>query len=362
QAPAFTAATLARQDFVLAEGQSLDFEIAATAPGGQPVRLTVGSELLDQPGGTAASFAGQAAGSVSVTGAGTAAGTFHLRAGCAVARPQPYYVLATAAIEGCNTRNAATAFRVTITRPGFAAALTGDTDVCNRGEGTYTVRGPAFAAYHWVVQGGQVLGSATGPTVRVQWGEGGAGTVAVSGVLPTGCYTEPVALAVAVRPGLPITGPATYCNAEHTALRYSVSGPAAAYQWSISPGTIISGQGTNAVQVDVPDGAFATLQVSNGQSGQCATFLTIAPDSACLAFYNVVTANGDGRNDYFTIRNLRQYPGTTLAVFNRWGRKLYESADYRNDYGGENTSAGLYYYYCRLADGRTYRGWFELIK
>ncbi|WP_022826126.1 T9SS C-terminal target domain-containing protein [Hymenobacter norwichensis] len=80
-----------------------------------------------------------------------------------------------------------------------------------------------------------------------------------------------------------------------------------------------------------------------------------------LAFYNVVTPNGDGLNDQFIIKNVELYNGT-LTVFNRWGKEVYKGSNYRNTYDGVNSPAGVYYYQFQLAGGRSYKGWFEVVK
>ena len=49
---------------------------------------------------------------------------------------------------------------------------------------------------------------------------------------------------------------------------------------------------------------------------------------------NVITANGDGINDAFVIRNTEDYERVHLQIFNRWGNLVYESEDYQNDWTG----------------------------
>ena len=91
-------------------------------------------------------------------------------------------------------------------------------------------------------------------------------------------------------------------------------------------------------------------------------------NDACVTFanklllYNVITPNGDGLNDVFYIDNAALYPGSSLTIFDRWGKQVYAARDYRNTWGGERAGPGTHYYLFRLADGTQYKGWFEIIK
>jgi gliding motility-associated-like protein len=58
----------------------------------------------------------------------------------------------------------------------------------------------------------------------------------------------------------------------------------------------------------------------------------------------VFTPGVDGVNDYFEVANLDQYPNSTITIYDRWGRCVFESEDYKNDWDGENREAGVYYY------------------
>lgn len=82
---------------------------------------------------------------------------------------------------------------------------------------------------------------------------------------------------------------------------------------------------------------------------------------SCVQIGTVITPNADGRNDRFEARNL---PGTdwSLAVYNRWGRQVYNTAAYHNDWG-DAASAGVYYYLLRQpTTGTTYKGWVEVVR
>ncbi|NEN24122.1 gliding motility-associated C-terminal domain-containing protein [Cryomorpha ignava] len=43
---------------------------------------------------------------------------------------------------------------------------------------------------------------------------------------------------------------------------------------------------------------------------------------------NVVTPNADGKNDKFEIEYIHLFPGTKLRVYDRWGKTVFEQADY----------------------------------
>ncbi|HRY98297.1 MAG TPA: gliding motility-associated C-terminal domain-containing protein, partial [Bacteroidales bacterium] len=68
-----------------------------------------------------------------------------------------------------------------------------------------------------------------------------------------------------------------------------------------------------------------------------------------LVFPNVFTPNGDNVNDYFTIDKLEpeHYLGRQLVVFNRWGKKVFESSNYLNQWDGAGAPDGTYFFIFR---------------
>jgi len=52
----------------------------------------------------------------------------------------------------------------------------------------------------------------------------------------------------------------------------------------------------------------------------------------------------------------------SLKVFNRWGYKVYESADYRNNWSGQGLAAGIYFYELRIGAESVCKGFVHVIK
>jgi gliding motility-associated-like protein len=70
--------------------------------------------------------------------------------------------------------------------------------------------------------------------------------------------------------------------------------------------------------------------------------LTIEPCD--LTIPNIITPNGDLQNEYLKIPNVEFYPNSTMVIYNRWGKKVYESSNYHNEWNGENNADGVYYW------------------
>ena len=78
---------------------------------------------------------------------------------------------------------------------------------------------------------------------------------------------------------------------------------------------------------------------------------------------NVITPDGNGINDALYFKNLEDYPGSKIEIYNRWGFKLYENSDYKNDWQGTGKSDGTYYFILYQNDGKNtvIRGFFTIL-
>jgi hypothetical protein len=80
-------------------------------------------------------------------------------------------------------------------------------------------------------------------------------------------------------------------------------------------------------------------------------------DQAEIFIPNIITPNGDTRNEVFTIDE--RIKGSSLLVFNRWGQNVYSTNSYNNDWSADNLETGVYYYtipeYCL-------KGWIHVLR
>jgi hypothetical protein len=88
--------------------------------------------------------------------------------------------------------------------------------------------------------------------------------------------------------------------------------------------------------------------------GACVKSYSEDIEVEALSAPNLITLNGDGKNDNFRIENLPLK--TSLQIRNRWGELLYSNPDYQGDWypeGGDDTV----FYVLKLANGTRCHGW-----
>lgn len=89
--------------------------------------------------------------------------------------------------------------------------------------------------------------------------------------------------------------------------------------------------------------------------------------SICENFYlpNVFTPDGDGSNDFFEIKGI-DMAACKFSVFNRWGEKVYDISDYKNDWEGTDLNGNKLksdtYFYMLGCNKKKYTGWMRIIR
>lgn len=122
--------------------------------------------------------------------------------------------------------------------------------------------------------------------------------------------------------------------------------------------------GTDTVNYYRPDGFSPVTLTAIDIFGCQFTDTLLVQFMACTGTgANIVTANGDGVNEFFTIFDAQLMLGNYLRIFNRWGNLVFEQGDYRNTYSPTDLMDGVYFYefYPEGLGGERTLGYFQLI-
>ncbi|TZF82060.1 PKD domain-containing protein [Pedobacter sp. BS3] len=137
---------------------------------------------------------------------------------------------------------------------------------------------------------------------------------------------------------------------------YIAEGKSAQLKASAVTGDDLSYSWSPATYLDNPDSPNPVCRLGNDMTYT----LTVKTKNGCnasstlnvnilreLVVPNTFTPNGDGINDLWEIKYLDTYPGATVEIFNRYGKKVLSSSGvvkWDGKYNGEDLPAGTYYY------------------
>lgn len=164
-----------------------------------------------------------------------------------------------------------------------------------------------------------------------------------------GC-TKKAAVNVTVEPAAQVNAGAnqSIISGQTIQLNATVSG-ANTYLWTSSPaGTTLSS--TSILNpLATPNATITyTLTATNALGCKASADVTITVVTYCIKVNDAFTPNGDGINDLWKVYESYNCLSNVKAnVFNRYGTKVYESKDYRNNwdgrYNGKSIPDGTYY-------------------
>ena len=67
-----------------------------------------------------------------------------------------------------------------------------------------------------------------------------------------------------------------------------------------------------------------------------------------LIVYELVSPDGDGKNDVFYIQNIEKYQDSEVTIFNTWNQTVFKKSNYVNDWSGSDLPGGTYYYIVKI--------------
>jgi gliding motility-associated-like protein len=202
----------------------------------------------------------------------------------------------------------------------------------------------------------------SGPGLRLRWQDGSTQqtlTVRTSGIYwveatnAEGCsQRDSVRIVYLTPPVLHLGGDTAVCSGPGPPLVLDVTLPGVRYRWqdgSTGPTFQPTRTGTYSVTVSTP-----VCSVSDSirvRLYDCPLIGVLVP--------NIITPNGDGHNDQLTIIGLGPEPWA-LRIFNRWGRCVYTTAHYRQDWTAQDLPDGIYYYLLQRPAAPQVKGWLEV--
>jgi len=154
------------------------------------------------------------------------------------------------------------------------------------------------------------------------------------------------------------------CIGENSLITYAGNAsPTATYSWEFPQGTVISGEGQGPYEISWPGVGTYNIVLSITENGCSSTNIyPVIVNDCVIIIPNIITPNSDAENDVFNIKGLDSFPGSKLLIYNRWGNKLYESDDYKNNWNGDNNPDGVYYYVLTLPNGKSFNGTVTILR
>lgn len=198
------------------------------------------------------------------------------------------------------------------------------------------------------------LNQASGQAPLHRYAQSGTYTVTLRLTTNTGQQvTTQLRVVVGALPTLAPTPDSVYCAGSQLVLSPGLQPTGTTYRWhdgSSAATYLATRPGPYTVRVTAPGGC----------SAQATWRLAVADCPAQLP--NIITPNGDAANDYFVLQGLNA-PDWSIAIFDRWGRQVFQQASYANRWDAVGQPAGTYYYLLRHTTTRQQlKGWVEVVK
>lgn len=238
----------------------------------------------------------------------------------------------TVSLDGCTFTD-----RVTVSEIPYPVVDLGpDRTLCS-GERTMLVAPAGNYTYKWST-------GATSSSLEVKT----SGKYWVEVTNTNGCTTrDEVTVTVKPQPDFTLPLQLNACYGER--INVDALTPDATYLWS-------TGHTSPMVVVTAP----AKLSVAITVNGCTYTREVNVISEECPVIPNIITPNGDGKNDTFVLQGIN-IDQVEIEIFNRWGVSVYKRNSYDNKWSGPGS--GMYYYH--IKSGQTqqvYKGWVEVVR
>jgi gliding motility-associated-like protein len=183
-------------------------------------------------------------------------------------------------------------------------------------------------------------------------------------------------IALYPNPKISLTDPPKVCTDSAVTLNVG-SHPGMAIKWTSNNPNMTQPDTSQTVYIKLPQAMqgsdqyfIYTVTITNKCGVDTSASANVHFINCNITIPNVFTPNGDGINDYLYIDRIDSvsYLQWQVIIFNRWGRKVWETEDYKNgdpnrSWNGEGAPEGVYYYVVRnFKKNLTYTGYVQLIR
>ena len=117
------------------------------------------------------------------------------------------------------------------------------------------------------------------------------------------------------------------------------------YEWQGEQLSSTEGSTVTAAPTDFGAFTYSVETEINDCPFQEGFVVTVVPP---ITPFNAFTPNNDGFNDTWEIDRITEWPNAQIVVFSRWGSKVFQATNYRNDWDGDDLPAATYYYVIEL--------------
>lgn len=219
----------------------------------------------------------------------------------------------------------------------------------NSTNNNFTLSGNS-SSYQWTFpNNGTITGGQGTSNVTANWTTG-TGSVSVIAIGPGGCNSLPATCMPNVVP--PPTVDFSFADdMNHVSFTDLTNGSS---QWSWNFGDSTTSTSQNPSHTFPGSGTYTVVLVASNGTGCSGSSTHIIEIMGDIIIPNVISPNGDGINDIFTIKSsgLKTYD---LVIFNRWGTRMYRSTSPKDHWdgtqNGKPVADGAYFYILNASSG-----------
>lgn len=206
---------------------------------------------------------------------------------------------------------------------------------------------PPAASYNWNLGTG-FTSTEPSPTFTFPMPGNHNATLTITdenGCVTTRTYSDFVSVYPAPQPGFNVDPPIGFIEVG-SLFQSTYTQTPTTWSWDFGDGSpIISGGDKQEVTYAYPvGGQFVVKHTIETQYGCIDSISKEYLVVVEIIIPNVFTPNEDGTNDFFVIEGIEVLDNCILKIFNRWGRLVYKSDSYKNDWDGKGMAEGVYYY------------------